>query len=83
MNTNQKLWPSQTISTTRATKSTVKPMALKTDWAGGVMTFLFIALLVAGVLGGLYFLVLEDLFSQLQTLTDSLPSMQLASTGSK
>lgn len=83
MNTNQKLWPSQTISTTRAAKSTAKAQPYKTDWAAGFLTIGMVILLVAGVLGGLWFLVLDDLFSQLQAVTDSLPAMQLASTGSK
>ena len=77
---NNQLWPSQMTSTTRATKSSFKAQPYKTDWMSGFTILLIVILMAATVAGGLYFLVLEPLFSQLQAVTGSLPHMELAST---
>lgn len=83
MNTNQ-IWPSQMSSTSTARRSSgYRGEKMRTDHASGILTILFAVLLIAGVLGGLWFFVLGDLFSQLSTLKDVLHPTQLAVTGSK
>jgi hypothetical protein len=56
---------------------------IPTDNKSGVLVMLFVLLLIAGVLAGLWFFVVEDLVSQLQTVRDALSPTQLATTGGR
>lgn len=80
MNTTTNLWPSQQASKSVPARSYGGPK-IQMDHKSGFLSILFVLLLVAGVLAGLYFLVLDDLFSQLSTLTDVLQPKPLTTAG--
>lgn len=71
MATNQNLWPSQAVSTTRASKSAPFKSTVPTDWASGWIVMLLIFGMVAGVASLVWPFAMQALDS-LTSITDAL-----------
>lgn len=71
------LWPSQQVSTSRSTKSTVKPMKVRMDWASANIMLVFVLLLVGGLAFGAYQFLVLPAVDHVQSVFDN---MQLVSS---